>query len=535
MPQHGGCFSERNLHMRKNSTKEKVFCRQKTVKLLAVLLCGMLLLFAAGCKDEILPSSSMAEADANVFPKGTTLSGEDISGKTVEEALAIGEEYLTKTMNTLEISVKFKDDTVVLKGKDFTCMDVLESTLPKLLAERKPGAYDINYVVDLSDSGKQKIKDAAAACTIAPKNATVDTFDSATGKFTFTQEVNGAKADLNKTLKNIRQVLSQKQSAALQAEFVEENAEITAKQLEAKFTKLSSFSTVSTNTEEGNSNMKLALSYVNGTILEPGQVFSYNDTLGDSTNPANGWKGANGIAGGVLVQMYGGGICQGSTTLYGAVMRAGLEIVERECHSIASSYAPIGQDATVDYGNIDFKFANSLKNPIYISAWMDGVTLYVEIYGIFPDEWDKVEVNSWQTGAYAQLSNTTFQEDISLAKGEYRLKIRGREGSEAACSRTFYKNGAEVKTESLPNSYYPPTGKVYLVGPGTDTAKVDTSLESGKVAEPTPSPTPEPAPTPTVEPEPEPEPPVEPTPEPTAEQPESQGSAIPTDTSSQVG
>ena len=147
---------------------------------------------------------------------------------------------------------------------------------------------------------------------------------------------------------------------------------------------------MSTNTANGNSNMKLALSKVNGTILQPGEEFSYNTTLGDSTDPNNGWLPAGGISSGVIVQMYGGGICQGSTTLYIAALNAGMEIVERWEHAIPSSYCPIGLDATVDYGNLDFRFKNPLETPVYISAWMDGTTLYVEFYGCFPEEWDKV-------------------------------------------------------------------------------------------------------------------------------------------------
>ena len=98
------------------------------------------------------------------------------------------------------------------------------------------------------------------------------------------------------------------------------------------------------------------------------------------------------ISGGVIVQMYGGGICQGSSTLYIAALKAGMEIVERYNHSMPSSYCPIGLDATVDYGNLDFRFSNPLETPVYISAWMDGTTLYVEFFSCFPEEWDSVAV-----------------------------------------------------------------------------------------------------------------------------------------------
>ena len=151
--------------------------------------------------------------------------------------------------------------------------------------------------------------------------------------------------DLVKTLESVRQLLSQKRGGDIQAAFIETEPTLTKAYLQEHFVKLSSYSTVSTNTANGNSNMALALSKVNGTILDPGEEFSYNTTLGDSTDPNNGWLPAGGISGGVIVQMYGGGICQGSSTLYIASLYAGMEIVERWCHAMPSSYCPIGLDA----------------------------------------------------------------------------------------------------------------------------------------------------------------------------------------------
>ena len=219
-------------------------------------------------------------------------------------------------------------------------------------------------------------------------------------------------------------------------------------------------------------------------------MFSYNDTIGDSTNPENGWLPAGGLSGGVLVQMYGGGICQGSSTLYNAVLRAGLEIVERDCHSSPSSYCPIGLDATVDYGNIDFKFRNQLDTPVYLSAWMDGVTLHVNVYGCFPPEWDRVEVSSEQVGYEPPRSEVSFVTDYDLAAGEYVRKTSGNEGYSACAYRTYYKGDTVVKSEQLPDSYYEPTGTVYAVGEGTDTSKVDTSKERGTTTKEKPSPEP---------------------------------------------
>ena len=499
----------------------------KTAALLASIL--LLITGVSACSPKPEPDSQISSQveDPAVFPDGTSIGGKNISGKTVDEALETARKALQETVDGLEISVKFRDDTVVLSKSDFVTKDVLELTLPKLLESRRADKYELAYVTDLSESGRQKLTDAAAACYAEGKNATVTGFDSDAGAFIFSDEQKGSRVDLVKTLASVRQLLSQKHSGAIQAAFLEANPTLTKETLSKNFKLMASYTTESGNTENGNSNMRLALSHVNGTVLEPGQVFSYNDTIGDSTNPENGWLPAGGLSGGVLVQMYGGGICQGSSTLYNAVLRAGLEIVERDCHSSPSSYCPIGLDATVDYGNIDFKFRNQLDPPVYLSAWMDGVTLHVNVYGCFPSEWDRVEVSSEQVGYEPPRSEVSFVTDYDLAAGEYVRKTSGNEGYSACAYRTYYKGDTVVKSEQLPDSYYEPTGTVYAVGEGTDTSKVDTSKERGTTTKEKPSPEPSKSPETPSKPPVNPDPPEESSeqppesPEPTEEPPES--------------
>lgn len=494
-----------------------------------VLLAAASLLLIAGfsaCAQKEPESSSSSlvsePEDLTVFPEGTSIGGKSVSGRTVEEALKICRDAIDENLKAMEITVRFQDDTISLANGDFQVKDVLELTLPKLLESRKAGEYELSYVTDLSEAGKQKLQEAAKACFAKGQDATVSGFDTSSGAFTFTDEQKGSRVDMVTTLKSVRQLLSQKHGGAIQAAFLETQPAVTKQYLSEHFKLMSSYTTESTNTANGNSNMALALSHVNGTILQPGQTFSYNGAIGDSTDPDAGWLPAGGLSGGISVQMYGGGICQGSTTLYNAALMAGMEIVARDCHSMPSSYCPIGLDATVDYGNIDFQFRNPLTSPVYIAAWMDGVTLHVNFYGCFPKEWDRITVGSEQTGSEPPLSGVSFTEDVNLEKGQYVRRSSGNTGYTACAWRTYYKGDTEVKTEELPSSYYEPTGMVYAVGEGTDTSKVDITKESGTTepeATPTPKPTPTPEPTPSSDPDPEPpvssEPEPEPDPEPT--------------------
>ncbi len=505
---------------------------------LAALLLLTTGLVACTNRSELDQDSSQVASepgDPSQFAEGTSLGGKNISGKTVREALDICREAIEETVNSMEITVRFTNDTVSLSKDDFRTTDILELTLPRLLQEREAGEYELSYVVDLSESGEKKLQDAARECYVKGTDAAVTGFDTASSTFTFSEEKKGSQVDMVTTLKSVRQLLAQKHGGAIQATFTETQPEVTKKYLSAHFRLLSSYTTVSTNTANGNSNMALALSKINGTVLQPGQEFSYNGTIGDSTNPANGWKGAGGLVNGLHVQVYGGGICQGATTLYNAALLAGLEIVERECHSEPSIYCPIGLDATVDYGNIDLKIRNPLENPIYISSWMDGVTLHVNIYGCFPDEWDKIVTGSEQTGSQPPLGNVSFVVDDSLAKNQYVRASSGNSGYSARAWRIFYKGEKEIRTEELASSHYRATGPIFKVGRGTDTSKVDTSKSSGTVgaaATPSPGTTPTPSPGPVdptpgpedptpgpVDPTPEPDPTPAPDPEPTPEPP----------------
>ena len=135
-------------------------------------------------------------------------------------------------------------------------------------------------------------------------------------------------------------------------------------------------------------------------MLKPGEIFSFNETTGDTTTGALGYLPATGISNNKSVQVYGGGICQSSTTIYGAALRADMEIVTRYNHRWPSSYVPIGQDATVDYPSTDFQFKNSSDYPVYIKAYMDGRTLVVQIYGHPSDEWILLR---WKAGRQASF------------------------------------------------------------------------------------------------------------------------------------
>ena len=148
---------------------------------------------------------------------------------------------------------------------------------------------------------------------------------------------------------------------------------------------LSTYKTKHTSNKARNNNLELACAAINGKILNPGEVFDYNTTLGKRTREA-GYKAAPAYNGGATVDELGGGICQVSSTLYYCALLADLEIVTRTAHSYVSNYIPYGMDATVSWGGPEFRFSNNTNYPIRLEAHVaDG---YVHISIIGTDEKD---------------------------------------------------------------------------------------------------------------------------------------------------
>ena len=127
-----------------------------------------------------------------------------------------------------------------------------------------------------------------------------------------------------------------------------------------------------------NENISLAANSIKGKIIEPGEVFSYNDAVGPTTKE-NGYKRARIFVRGKKALGYGGGVCQVSSTLYNAAESAGMQIVERHKHSLPVEYVPKGKDAATSYGSVDFKFKNTLSYPVKIDTGIADNALTIQI------------------------------------------------------------------------------------------------------------------------------------------------------------
>ena len=417
-----------------------------------------------------------------VFYQNLSIEGISIAGMTKEEARQALESKVRALRDPVDVSLTYEDRVYRFTEADFTYTNNLEEVLEEAFAVARSAdeqerftAYeelmeqpkDFSLTVTLDDSGVEEfVAPIAEDLNEKATAGTVEFHPLEEEVFTYSGGKDGLKVDEAATCEALRALLAQEEKTG-SAEVVAEKtqAEGGLEDLKKQTVLLSTFSTTATNTEDARYNMNKALSKINGTILEPEESFSFNQTVGNSSIASDGWKSAATLSGGKVVENYGGGVCQAATTLYGALMRANLWVSERSCHAWPSTYVPVGQDATISYGSLDLKFDNNSGYTIYIEAWMDDPVLTVNIYGFHPEEWDEIKVVS-ETIATHEPGETIFKETDALPAGTEQVDVTARTGYSAEGRKEFYKDGKLVKTSPIFSSYYAPVTGVVLVGTG---------------------------------------------------------------------
>lgn len=223
-------------------------------------------------------------------------------------------------------------------------------------------------------------------------------------------------------------------------------------------------------------NLELSAKKINGTVLLPGEEFSYNKVVGKRTIE-NGYKNAAVFSNGRVEDGLGGGICQISTTLYNAVLLANLEITERRNHSFVTSYEDPGRDATVVYGVQDFKFKNSRKYPVKIEASVKNGVATMTVMGIKEDVEYDVKIRAYKTATIPY--KTEKRKNANLAEGKEKVIQSGTNGCKAVCYRDLYLDGKKVKTELLSRDTYSTMKRIVEVGT-KKTNKKDTTTSDKK-------------------------------------------------------
>lgn len=377
----------------------------------------------------------------------------------------IASEALTEPVNpswTVE-----GDKLIIDTGKPGVSFDrdVVSKAITEKIQTMDFEPYEVK--VTTSDPAPVDVDQIAAEAQTQPKNATVDKSD---GK-TIVPSVDGVSFDVEEA----KSIVGDGSAQTYEIPITRTPAEVSADQL-ADVLFRDTLASTSTNLNEGNkprtNNVRLACQYINGTILNPGEEFSYNNVVGERT-AERGFRSAGAYANGQLIDEVGGGVCQPSSTLYMAVLRADLEVTERHNHSLTVSYTPLGEDATVSWGGPDFRFKNNTKYPIKIVASQSGGAMYIDIVGTkTSDKKVTLKTEILETLDYEVVEKI----DASLAPGTRETQQTGATGYKTVTYKTVTENGTSTTTKAN-NSYYKKRDKIVLVGPAatTEPATSDTT------------------------------------------------------------
>ena len=221
------------------------------------------------------------------------------------------------------------------------------------------------------------------------------------------------------------------------------------------------FETVTQNEKNRAHNIGLAVGKFNGTILLPGEEFSFNDIVG-SRNEKTGYKEAHVYINGRVEDGIGGGICQAVSTLYNAVLLSDMKVNERKNHSFIVTYVPLGQDATAYYGGTDFRFINSTQWPLKIDAWLDKNNVHVVFKGTNTTPDKTVHISN------KVLSQTPhdikYVDDPKLPVGTTKKYQYGTDGFVVETYKTVKSGNTVVSQTKIHTSRYRPCTEEILVG-----------------------------------------------------------------------
>lgn len=416
----------------------------------------------------IIYQYNTAKAWSNRIYPGVKIENQDLSGKTKGEAKSIIEKkykvgIIKKKLNiktdarnyTLDfskINPKYDIDGAINQafnyGKDRNLLKKYQ--LIKFSSTKKFDlklVYDDKPVNEFIDSIEKEVNKA-------PVDATLNVSQ---GNIKVVPEKKGETLQKDKLKKELSSKINGEidHDIDIKAPMQAVNAKITGDKISSINYKIGEFSTEygSISSPERENNIVLATKSINGKILMPGDMFSFNDIVGERT-AERGYEAAPIIVGDKVDSGLGGGICQVSSTLYNAVIRSNIKSVERTHHSLPSHYVKLGMDATVDYGNLDYKFKNTLKYPIYIEGDASGGVVSFNVYS-----------NNSLAGIVTELSsnvyqtvepNIKYQDDATLPEGKTEVEKPFSTGYKVKVTKTTTQNGKLISQETITDDYYEP-------------------------------------------------------------------------------
>lgn len=448
--------------------------RKKTRRIVIPVISGAALILMLAAAIYIGYIYKYAKNWEGLIYPGITIADIDMGGKTREEAIELlkskyGDVLLKKKITIKTDAKSYEIDYARLNaryniseqadeafrfGKDlnfFKKYDMIKEPEEKLL--ELSFAYNGKYIKDVIAAIEKDVNKE-------PVNGAIEMVSS--GKFKVTPDIKGYKLLSENLEKEINSKINGELSGdiTIKAPIEELRAKLTQELLASIDTKVSSFITnFATSSGDRANNIELATKAINGKLLMPGDTFSFNEIVGQRT-AERGYKSAPVIIGFKVEQDFGGGICQVSSTLYNAVLRMGLKSAERVHHTLTSTYVLPGMDATVDWGNLDYKFTNTLEFPIYLEGFS---TIKRElVFNIYTNSSiGNKTYKVWNEVYQTVQPQVKYEDDPSLPVGETRVIQQAIVGQKVKVYRATYENNVQISQEVISDDYYKPVdGKI---------------------------------------------------------------------------
>jgi len=415
------------------------------------------------------PDSAYADEKEATIAKGVYIDTVDIGGMTVKEAQAalkkhieslrgksfavlIGDATLVVTME--ELDYKYEPNNYIEQAvKLGKAGNLIQRYKDNKDIEHGKKVYPLTYTYN-EDKLMKILEKAAEKYKVKPKNAT---FTRKNGEFIFTDHELGSRMDVESTFITVKEKLDNwnRLDFIVQAHMVDVLPQYTREDLEKCTTILGEFTTeYKDSSEDRAANLANGARLINNAVLYPGDVFSSLDYLLPFTLE-NGYYMAGSYNAGRIEQTIGGGACQVTTTLYNAVLRAELEIVERHAHSMTVSYVDLAYDAAIAENSKNFKFKNNLDLPIQIEAFSRDRVITFRIWGHETRPENRtVKFENKVLKEIAPPAEDKVTKDPTKPESYKKVTQKAKYGYVAELYKIVYVDGVEVSRELVNKSVY---------------------------------------------------------------------------------
>ncbi|SCP98876.1 Vancomycin resistance protein YoaR, contains peptidoglycan-binding and VanW domains [Anaerobium acetethylicum] len=475
-------------------------------RLLSVVILLMVIMtfgttaYATGAEKEDTIEATTEKTDndtENTISKGVFVGDIEISGMTTEEAAAAVDAYIADLNNkTLtfdvngnevkaavsELGLTWENRGIIDEASELGKTGNIVKRYKDLKdLEKEPHKYEAELKAD-TELIKTMVEEK---CTKYNVEAVDGTLKKNGGEFSFVAGTQGVEVNVEKSVEGIAAFLLgswNKQDASCELAIDTVAPKGTAEELSKVKDVLGTFTTsYGSSGADRSGNVATGAKHINGTVVYPGETFSVYEAVSPFT-AANGYFVAGAYLNGMVVDSVGGGICQVSTTLYNAVLRAELEVVERSNHSMIVTYVDPAADAAIAGTYKDFKFKNNSDAPVYIESYTGGKKVTFNIYGQETrSAGRKVEFRS-ETLSTTEPPADVVTADPSLSLGTVKVTQSSHRGYVAKLYKIVYENGVQVSKEEVNKSTYKAAPKYVSVGTAGASAEAAATIAAQAAA-----------------------------------------------------